>query len=265
MASNYAKEEIKKALISNKSSIIKLKDRKEAEKFFKNILNQIQKKFQKNYDLYELSGSCVIAVLTFDSLCFIINLGDSRAVIGAKQGNQKVAYQMSIDHKPLRDDEKKRIDQCGGTVSNDRNGMSGPPRIYSLNDDGPGIAVSRTLGDIFGHSVGVSHDPEVSFKEIDSEDKFIVIASDGVWDVMNSSEVVGFIFDKEKSSKEKIAEELVNECRVRWEKVNDYKKRLLELKYKDNEKKRGNLLIGSNSNQMFSIDDISVMICVFNT
>jgi integrin-linked kinase-associated serine/threonine phosphatase 2C len=201
----------------------------------------------------------MIGILTYDSQCFIINLGDSRAVIGAKQGQQKVAFQMSIDHKPLREDERKRIDLCGGTVSNERNGMNGPPRIYSLNDDGPGMAVSRTIGDIFGHTVGVSADPEVSFKELDTEDKFIVIASDGVWDVMNSSEAVGFIFEKEKTSKEKIAEDLVNECRLRWEKVNDYKKRLLDLKLSNTEKKKG----VSNINQVLSIDDITVIICFF--
>lgn len=71
---------------------------------------------------------------------------------------------------------------------------------------------------------------------------------------MNSSEVVGFIFEKENSAKEKIAEELVNECRTRWEKINDYKRRVSELRLKDNKKH-------SNIDSNLSIDDIS---CIIN-
>ena len=260
LASNYAKDEIRKGMIKDKSSINKIKDRKEAEKYFKSLFNSVQKKFNKHSDIYDLSGTCVIAILIIDINCYIINLGDSRAVIGAKQSTQKLAYQMSIDHKPNREDERKRIDSTGGIVTNERNGVIGPPRIYSANEDGPGLAVSRTLGDIYGHSVGVSHEPEVSYKELDySEDKFIVIGSDGVWDVMNSSEVVGFVYEKEKVAKEKIAEDLVGECRVRWEKVNDYKQKVTDLKTKDIDKRKTN-----SSNNIFSIDDITVIICYLN-
>lgn len=256
MASNLVKEELRKLLIKEKDELIKFADRKSAEAFFKSIFNSVQKKFQKNIDLYELSGSCVISILIHENNCYVINLGDSRAVMGAKQGLQRIAYQLSVDHKPCREDEKKRIDLHGGIVSITKNGNSNIPRIYSLNEDGPGLAVSRTLGDIVGHSVGVSYEPEVALKEIENQDKFIVIASDGVWDVMNSSEVVGFIFEKENSAKEKIAEELVNECRTRWEKINDYKRRVSELRLKDNKKH-------SNIDSNLSIDDISCIICFF--
>ena len=137
---------------------------------------------------------------------------------------------------------------------------TGPSRIYSLHDDGPGLAVSRTLGDIFGHTIGVSSEPEVCYKELDSDDKFIIIASDGLWDVMNSSETVGFIFEKENFSKEKIAEDLVNECRYRWEKINDYKNRVIDLNLKYNDKKITSKWSNGNTN-IISIDDITVIIC----
>ena len=55
---------------------------------------------------------------------------------------------------------------------------------------------------------------------------------------------------------EKIAEELVNECRTRWEKINDYKRRVSELRLKDNKKH-------SNIDSNLSIDDISCIICFF--
>jgi integrin-linked kinase-associated serine/threonine phosphatase 2C len=46
---------------------------------------------------------------------------------------------------------------------------------------------------IQAHKIGVIAEPEISFKELADDDKFIVIGSDGVWDVMSSAEAVGFI------------------------------------------------------------------------
>ena len=121
-ASQFSKDEIRKQLISDKKIICKLKERKEAEKYFKRIFNQVQNKYKKNSLDYESSGTCAICVLLVDNHSFIINLGDSRAVLGSKQSNQKIAYQMSVDHKANRDDERKRIEMSGGIVSADRNG-----------------------------------------------------------------------------------------------------------------------------------------------
>ena len=197
--------------------------------------------------------------------CFIINLGDSRAVIGVKSQNpqtknKKSAYQMSTDHKVDKQEEKKRIIASGGIVTNDNNG---PHRVFSKTEDGPGLAVARTLGDLQGHAIGVSCEPEITYKLMDNEDRFIIIGSDGIWDMLNSAEVVGFVFEKlEQISKDKIAESLVNEARDRWEVINMYKQKLAVERslLKDN--------ISSQKNNaqvhIFSIDDITAIICFFN-
>jgi integrin-linked kinase-associated serine/threonine phosphatase 2C len=190
-------------------------------------------------------------------------------VIGSKKTDpnvsiiaQKTAYQMSVDHKANREDEKKRIESKNGVVSCDKSGSLGPPRVYPRNDDGPGLAVSRSLGDLILHNHGVTSEPEITHKEIDHEDKFVVIGSDGVWDVMNSSEVIGFIFDKnEVQAKERICEELVNEARYRWEVINQFKIRL------QNEKSKEMLnspSLTSKGKHVFSIDDITAIICFLN-
>lgn len=196
---------------------------------------------------------------------------------------------MSLDHKPNRDDEKRRIDSSGGIVSTERGNLSGPARIYSQNEEGPGLAVSRTLGDIFGHTVGVSCEPEVSFKVIDSDDRYIIIASDGVWDVMNSTEVAGYLLEKEGKKnninlynnlnyketdainnvvtqnnlkfnyhKETSVEDIVGECRTRWEKVNNYKQKVIDHKKKELESKNTKANYNTNT---FSIDDITAIVC----
>jgi topoisomerase IA-like protein len=113
----------------------------------------------------------------------------------------------------------------GGEVTNFKDGNYGPYRVYKNNgDSSPGLAIARSLGDLMAHECGVSEIPQISFKIIDSQDEFIVIGSDGIWDVMNSVEIVGFIFEKiEEVGKERIAEEIVEECRKRWHLINRYK------------------------------------------
>lgn len=68
----------------------------------------------------------------------------------------------------------------------------GPYRVWA-DDEGPGIAMTRTLGDLQAKKIGLISDPEVKHIELKPGDRFIVVASDGLWDVMNSAEVVGFI------------------------------------------------------------------------
>ena len=198
--------------------------------------------------------------------CFVINLGDSRAVLGSKTPNksvknQKFAYQMSVDHKVEKESEKKRIEASGGVVSNDNNG---PYRVFSKIEDGPGLAVARTFGDLQAHSLGVSSEPEITYKLLENDDKFIVIGSDGIWDVLNSAEVVGFVFEKcEFISKEKVCESIVWEARNRWELINMYKQKLALEKSSNKENTNAN----ANKSPLhifYSIDDITSIICFFN-
>jgi len=170
---------------------------------------------------------------------------------------------MSIDHKANKEDEKKRIELMGGIVSNEKNG---PHRIFSKTEDGPGLAVARTLGDLLGHSIGVSCEPEITYKLLDNDDKFMVIGSDGIWDVMNSAEVIGFVFEKgETINKEKLPETLVIEARNRWEVINMYKQKLSAERLNHKENNNTNNPIMKPSHIIYSIDDITAVVCFFNT
>jgi len=138
--------------------------------------------------------------------------------------------------------------------------MTGLPRVYRKNDEVPGLAVSRSIGDIVAHEVGVSCEPEIFEKELDSDDHFIVIGSDGVWDAMSSCEVVGFIFQKMETHKEQCATLLAEECRNRWELLNLYKQKYLtELDLEENNNKSKN-----PKNNMIDIDDITCVIDFLN-
>jgi len=224
-ASNFLASYTSTFLINNRNIIKKWITRELVAEKFTDLYKKAQKIFQKNKDMYELSGTCAISALVIDKLCFVINLGDSRAVIGSKNGDIKHAVQMSTDQKPNNMEEQERIIKMGGEVSNDRDGGGGPYRVYRNNGDlAPGLAIARSIGDLMAHECGVSEIPQISYKNIDSYDDFIVIGSDGIFDVMNSVEIVGYIFERiEEVGKERIAEEVVEECRKRWIVINKFR------------------------------------------
>ena len=108
------------------------------------------------------------------------NTGDSRAVLA--RGGQAVT--LSNDHKPYLPGEKERIEKAGGQVKFNR-----------VNGD---LAVSRALGDfvykrcesVAFKEQAVTAFPEIIVEEREESDQFIVLACDGIWDVMSSQEVV---------------------------------------------------------------------------
>ena len=97
----------------------------------------------------------------------VANLGDTRCVL-SKKGK---ACRLSRDHKPTEPDEQKRILAAGGIIKNGR--VQGS------------LAVSRAFGDFLYKARGVIATPEVDKYEIGEEDQFIVIATDGLWDVVD--------------------------------------------------------------------------------
>lgn len=108
------------------------------------------------------------------------NVGDSRAIL-CRDGK---ALDLTRDHKPSDEGEMKRIRQMGEDIEWDPYGQ-----VYRVRD----LSLSRAIGDRFAKPV-VSSEPEIMhFPVSDQEDEFILLASDGLWDVMTSQEVVDFV------------------------------------------------------------------------
>ncbi|KAL6960281.1 protein-serine,threonine phosphatase [Sarracenia purpurea var. burkii] len=117
-----------------------------------------------------LAGStAVVAVVTADRIV-VANCGDSRAVL-CRAGR---ALPLSSDHKPDRADELARIEASGGRVI-----FVNGARVEGI------LAMSRALGDKFLKPI-VTSEPEISFIERDPDDECLILASDGLWDVMSS-------------------------------------------------------------------------------
>lgn len=68
-----------------------------------------------------------------------------------------------------------------------------PPRVWDASLEKPGCAFSRSIGDAVGKSVGVTAEPEILEWSISPDDRFAVIASDGVFEFITSQGVVDMI------------------------------------------------------------------------
>jgi serine/threonine protein phosphatase PrpC len=67
----------------------------------------------------------------------------------------------------------------------------GPKRVWLRNKQVPGLAMTRSIGDMAAASVGVTAEPEIKvFNNLQPSDKFLVVASDGIWDRFSNKEVM---------------------------------------------------------------------------
>ena len=144
------------------------------------------------------SGStCISSIFTPERL-FCINVGDSRCVLGKynKEKNEWIPLNLSRDHKPNDPKEKLRIINSGGRVESymdEEGNYVGPERVWMKDEDCPGLAMSRSFGDEVAHKVGVIVCPDILDYHFTEDDKFIILASDGIWEFLSSDEVVDII------------------------------------------------------------------------
>ncbi|KAG5175448.1 phosphatase 2C-like domain-containing protein, partial [Tribonema minus] len=138
-------------------------------------------------------GTTAICAVVGDTHLWVANCGDSRAVLC--RGGAAVA--LSTDHKPNVPEERARIRRAGGYVD-----VFDPavPRVMAPNCY-MAMATSRTLGDFHFKTDKrrpqdeqiVSPRPAVVKMERQDDDQFIILASDGVWDVMSNQNVCDFL------------------------------------------------------------------------
>ncbi|KAJ8484115.1 hypothetical protein OPV22_016600 [Ensete ventricosum] len=139
------------------------------------------------------SGTTAVTLVKQGQDLVIGNVGDSRAVLGTRdQHNTLVAVQLTVDLKPNLPSEAERIRRCRGRVFALRN-EPGVARVWLPNIDSPGLAMARALGDFCLKNFGLISVPEISYRRITEKDEFIVLATDGVWDVLSNREVVKIV------------------------------------------------------------------------
>ena len=105
---------------------------------------------------------------------------------------------ISNDHKPDLILEEERILKNGGRIEqfkDEEGNYLGPKRVWLKDEDAPGLAMSRSFGDGVAHSAGVISEPEITEYSFLHEDKFIILASDGIWEFISSDECVNLVKD----------------------------------------------------------------------
>lgn len=141
-------------------------------------------------------------------VCYVINVGDSRAVLSSESGHKACA--LSTDHKPWDFPERKRIQEAGGQIyqtatvasyGNEENQIPeiiiGPIRVF------PGrLSVSRTFGDPEaklqikgGNPNVVVSTPEIKSFKIDQRHDFIILGWDGIFDKLSNREWVDWVWN----------------------------------------------------------------------
>mmetsp|Transcript_4471 Transcript_4471/g.7470 ORF Transcript_4471/g.7470 Transcript_4471/m.7470 type:complete len:379 (+) Transcript_4471:202-1338(+) len=137
-------------------------------------------------NLPQAGCTAVVAVKCGDEL-FVANAGDSRGVL-CRNGR---ALALSEDHKPAQEGERSRIIAAGGFLSE----IGGVCRVNG------NLNLSRAIGDLKykgntelpASQQIITAQPDICKISLTSEDRFFVLACDGVWDVMSNQDVVDFI------------------------------------------------------------------------
>ena len=186
---------------------------------FKKINNEIynNKSIESN-----MSGTTVVSLIITTEKIISVNLGDSRAAIFKYENGLYYCKNLSRDHKPSEPDENKRIINNNGRIKKcydeDLKKYLGPDRVWLKNKEEPGLAMTRSIGDKIAHSVGVTDEPEFKNFEYDGTEKFIIIASDGIWEYLHGDDCIKIVrpFYEENKDCEEAALALVKESFRKW-------------------------------------------------
>ena len=167
------------------------------------------------------SGTTCVSVIFTPERLIVPNIGDSRAVLARfdRDSGKYKAIELSRDHKPTEKDEAKRIYENDGRIQpfTEDGEFVGPQRVWIKEEEVPGLAMTRSFGDRVAATVGVMSEPEIKEFDFNENDKYMIIASDGIWEFISSQECVDIIQKYYESNDLKgCCEYLYEESSKRW-------------------------------------------------
>ena len=225
--SDFIKETLPYDMSENlKNQNILTENEKEKEKIYqiiKETFIMANEKLVDNEEINSLfSGSTCVSLIYTPEKLIVPNIGDSRAVLGRlinKEKNEYKAIDLSRDHKPTEKDEAQRIIENDGRIQpfTEDGEFVGPERVWIKEEEVPGLAMTRSFGDRVAATVGVMSEPEIKEFLFDEGDKFMIIASDGIWEFISSQECIDIIKDfYDKNDLKGCCEYLYTESSKRW-------------------------------------------------
>jgi len=123
------------------------------------------------------SGTTAAGFYLIDDYFYAVNCGDTRIVIGIQGG----VSSLTLDHKPNLPEETQRIEDEGGYVIS-----FGVPRVQGI------LAVSRAIGDSSLKPYVIA-EPRIAEGCLGKENDYLIIACDGVWDVLSPDIVIAMV------------------------------------------------------------------------
>ena len=176
------------------------------------------------------AGTTACVALLRDRTLTLANAGDSRCVCARRQQQQQptgsndddntnnnfLALDLTADQNPDVPHEMERILRSGGYVS-----MPPAPGLSARvwldeNCTQIGLAMARSIGDHAVSAVGVIAEPVVTTHEIGDDDEFMILASDGVWEFIDSAEAVRIVGNNLHRGATKACQALIEAAAVRW-------------------------------------------------
>jgi len=214
LASYYARDKIPKCLAMWAKSV-------NLRRAHKKAFVDVNDKMCSNsvFDTMMSGTTAITAVLKDDNL-IVANCGDSRCVVAVdSEDGRLLAHPLSRDQTPHRRDELRRVKRAGAMVCNmaqlegaepmhenwsltlgdviDDGGD--PPRLFLRGKVYPGVAFTRSIGDALAQGIGVFAEPEIDELKLNSSHKFLILASDGIWEFITNQEAVD-ILEKNRNS-----------------------------------------------------------------
>ena len=231
--SEFASEFIPNKIITHKE--IKNNTNKESiyNKLIEDDYKIIKEAFistDKELDSLEISslnsGTTCNIIIHIGNHLICANVGDSRSLVVFDEQNDNDlnflrAIPLSIDYKPELPEENSRILYSGGVVKQLKNEFGeymGPYRVYAPGKDYPGLAMSRSIGDLFAKKLGVISEPGINEYYIGNNTKFFVLCSDGVWEFLSNDKVrdIGKQFYLNSNASE-FCQELISRSLIEWQ------------------------------------------------
>ena len=226
----------------------------------------------------EYSGTTLCSGFLVGNKLYIVNVGDSRAVMGVfnNKGNTWKSKQLSIDHEPSSINENKRIIQNNGRIDRLKNDFGeeyGELRVFEkdIESTNPGLEMTRSIGDDMAKKIGVIYEPEIFTYELGNEHRIIIVGSDGLWKYLPNEEAIkiaGKIYD-EGGKAEEASNVLIETAKNKWlENLKINKKEKIVKKHPD--KDSINLLTGNKSEERHHkkskklYDDITCVVIYLN-
>lgn len=200
------KKQIKSYFLLNTDSF-----RTVAQDIINHIIIDCDKKIRSNPSIDSSISGCTAILMVITDVIHIGSVGDSKSVLAmigsnpeptpkkrsVDPGRSIVPLKLSVEQRPNNREELDRIKKAGGKVqqlTNEQGFKIGPYRVWKKIGTLPGLSMSRSIGDSIGKEIGVISTPIcASFMFDKNSDLFIVLASDGIWDVMNCQEVINFV------------------------------------------------------------------------